>query len=295
MSASIADERFAARPGWPWVPRYTQHGRWRVAWVDEGPPAGAPVALCLHGNPAWGYLYRHMIPEFLQAGLEFEYVPVDICAQAIRELTAGLAQDLPAGQLRVQPIVAEYFDSLALVRRQSACRNVVLFLGSNIGNFGPAATRRFLRRLAGSLNPGDYVLIGFDLKKDPETLRRAYDDREGLTRAFNLNLLERINRELGGGFDRDRFAHHAAYHLRRGCMESWLVSLEPQRVPIRRLNRTFSFAAWEGIFLECSYKYELPQIESLAAEHGFVVRQHLLDRAGRFADSLWQVTSRRTV
>ena len=109
-----------------------------------------------------------------------------------------------------------------------------------------------------------------------------------MTRLFNLNLLERINRELGGEFDRGRFAHYGPYNPREECMESWLVSLEDQEVPIHALGRSFSFRAWEGIHVECSHKYDLSQIESFASAAGFQVQKHFFDRRRWFADSLWQ-------
>jgi uncharacterized SAM-dependent methyltransferase len=164
----------------------------------------------------------------------------------------------------------------------------VLFLGSSIGNFGHRQARRFLRGLRRSLKAGDFALIGFDLKKDLGTLQRAYDDAAGVTREFNLNLLDRINRELGGRFDRRRFDHHAAYNLRLGCMESWLVSRERQRVRVSGLERAFEFLAWEGIRVERSYKYDLEQIESLADAGGFRVCRHFFDSRRQFVDSLWE-------
>jgi uncharacterized SAM-dependent methyltransferase len=109
-----------------------------------------------------------------------------------------------------------------------------------------------------------------------------------VTRLFNLNLLERINRELGGEFDRGRFAHYAPYDLREECMESWLVSLENQEVPVHALGCSFSFRAWEGIHVECSHKYDLSQIESFASAAGFRVQKHFFDCRRWFADSLWQ-------
>ena len=223
----------------------------------------------------------------LDAGLRFEYVPIDICQQSILDLTASIHGRFD-GSLRVRGIVAEYFDGLASLGWASRQPNVVLFLGSSIGNFSHAEARQFFRRLRESLRPGDFVLVGFDLKKDLEILRRAYNDAEGVTRLFNLNLLERINRELGGEFDRGRFAHYGPYNPRGECMESWLVSLEDQEVPIHALGRSFSFRAWEGIHVECSHKYDLLQIESFASAAGFRVQEHFFDSRRWFVDSLWQ-------
>jgi L-histidine Nalpha-methyltransferase len=232
-------------------------------------------------------LLRH----FLQAGLQFEYVPIDICRQAIIDATATLRRSLDGTPLRVRGIVAEYFDALAAFRRRGAARNLVLFLGSNIGNFTARESRRLLQSLRQALAAGDCLLLGFDLKKDLAVLHRAYNDAKGVTREFNLNLLDRLNRELGASFDRRRFGHYGSYNVEQGCMESWLVSLQEQEVPIRALGRAFAFRAWEGIHVERSHKYDLAQIESLAAATGFRVRQHFFDARRYFADSLWQAGS----
>jgi uncharacterized SAM-dependent methyltransferase len=133
------------------------------------------------------------------------------------------------------------------------------------------------------------LLVGFDLKKDLSVLQAAYDDAAGVTREFNFNLLERINRELGGQFETRQFAHHASYNLRLACMESWLVSRARQRVAIGDLQVNIAFEAWEGIRVERSYKYDLDQIESFAATTGFEVASHFFDRRRYFVDSLWQV------
>ncbi|MGA2259362.1 MAG: L-histidine N(alpha)-methyltransferase [Thermoguttaceae bacterium] len=212
---------------------------------------------------------------------------IDICRQSVLDLSASF-QCRFDGSLRVRGIVAEYFDGLASLGRASRRPNFVLFLGSSVGNFSHAEALQFFRRLRESLRPGDFVLVGFDLKKDLEILRRAYNDAEGVTRLFNLNLLERINRELGGEFDSGRFAHYGLYNFREACMESWLVSQENQEVPIHALGRSFSFPAWEGIHVECSHKYDLSQIESFASAAGFRVQKHFFDRRRWFADSLWQ-------
>jgi dimethylhistidine N-methyltransferase len=231
-----------------------------------------------------------LLRSFLAAGLEFEYVPIDICPEAVHGLTRQLRRRFDKHDLRVRPIAAEYADAWRELRRAGSTRQLVLFLGSSIGNFSDSQARRFLINLCESLRPGDLALVGFDLKKDVRILQRAYDDAAGVTREFNFNLLARINRELGGHFDADRFVHHAAYNPAEGCMESWLISRQPQDVRIDALDRSFHFRAWEGMRLERSHKYDLTQIEAFAVSSGFQVCQHLLDVRGYFCDSLWEAS-----
>ena len=249
--------------------------------------AGAPVRVIEIGAGD-GHKTEILLDRLLAAGLEVEYVPIDICRQAVESLTAKLRRNLRHRPVRLRGVVADYFDGLAAIRGQSAARNLVLFLGSSIGNFDHRQAKRLLRALRQAISPGDLALIGFDLKKDLHVLQRAYDDAAGITRQFNFNLLERINRELGGTFDRRRFDHRAAYNFRLGCMESWLVSRRRQRIHLGGLGRSFNFCDWEGIRVERSYKYDLAQIESLARRGGFDPCAHLADRRRWFVDSLWE-------
>lgn len=229
-----------------------------------------------------------LLEQFKAAGLSLEYVPVDICSESVVGVTNRFRRRFGENGLRVRGIVADYFDAFPLIRRQTDLRKLILFLGSSIGNFGHRQARGFLQALRQSLVPGDLALIGFDLKKDPSILQQAYDDAAGVTREFNLNLLDRINRELGGDFRRSRFQHHASYNFRLGCMESHLVSTERQQVPLRSLKMTASFEAWEPVRVERSYKYDLHQIETFAASAGFRILEHYFDEQEYFVDSLWE-------
>jgi L-histidine Nalpha-methyltransferase len=257
---------------------------------------GSDIAAILGGRPAGifeigagdGHKTEILLQRLLAGGLVAEYVPIDICRQAVLELTEKLRDKLNGSSIRLRGIVADYFDAFPLVRQHEQTRKLMLFLGSSIGNFGHRQALRLLRALRRALAPGDLLLIGFDLKKDIRVLLQAYDDPAGITREFNLNLLDRMNRELGGQFARNRFLHHATYNLRLGCMESWLVSREQQQVPIRKLGMDVSFKAWEGVRVERSYKYDLSQIESFAHSCGFQVQRHFFDSRLYFVDSLWK-------
>ncbi|UYZ63601.1 L-histidine N(alpha)-methyltransferase [Hymenobacter weizhouensis] len=222
-------------------------------------------------------LLRHL----LDAGARFTYVPVDISAAALAGLAADLSRELPA--LRVEPVQADYADALTLMAARPG-RKAVLFLGSNIGNFLPDARQQFLQRLARPLTPDDRLLIGFDLQKDPRLIRAAYDDSRGVTAAFNLNLLRRLNRELGADFDLAHWQHYTDYNPLDGAVRSFLVSTRTQRVHFAELDWTVNFAAWEMLHTENSYKFTCPGIGEVAAAAGLAVQEIFTDAQDFFAD-----------
>lgn len=233
-----------------------------------------------------------LLEAFSRAGADLQFVPIDISEAAMRELVGSVEDRFP--EMSVNGVVSEYFDGLHWLRKMGERRNLVLFLGSNIGNFSFARARVFLRQLWEALNPGDLVLIGFDLKKDIELLERAYNDSQGVTREFNLNMLERINRELGGNFDLAKFRHFATYDVYRGAMESYLLSHEAQTVYVEALQQSFDFKPWEPVHTEYSYKYLVSDIESLAADTGFVQVGEFYDSQRWFTDRVWRVEKQAT-
>ena len=230
-----------------------------------------------------------LLQYFLEENCDFQYVPIDISEGAMQALTASMDRQFAAADLRIQGIIAEYFQALRWLIKQNNARNIVIFLGSSIGNFDMPGARRFLRHLWYALNPDDLVMIGFDLKKDPSILYRAYNDAKGVTRAFNLNLLARINREMHADFNLEHFTHEGHYDIDSGAMVSYLISTRAQVVNIRTLNKAFRFKAWEGIHTEFSYKYLPEEVENLAANTGFTVLEQMHDSREYFVDSLWQV------
>lgn len=185
----------------------------------------------------------------------------------------------------VQPLV------MAAPAPAGALRNLVVFLGSSLGNFAPADALAFLRAVCSRLRPGDGLLIGYDLKKSPATLVPAYADASGVTAAFNYNLLERLNRDVGADFDPAAFEHQALYNPVAGTMESYLLSTRRQTVHVGRGARRTAFAldAWEPIHTEYSHKYTTEQMGRLAADAGFAVVRNFTDAAGRFVDAVWTV------
>lgn len=228
-----------------------------------------------------------LIDYFLDQKFQFKYVPIDISEGAMKTLIQSLIKKYQ--NLQCDGLVAEYFDGLKWLGKLDMGKNVVLFLGSNLGNFNKPQSRVFLRNLWNSLSDGDFLLTGFDLKKDIDLMRHAYNDKKGITREFNLNLLRRINRELGANFDLNKFQHYSNYDVFTGAMESYLVSLEKQTVLIRELGQTFDFEAWEPIHTEYSYKYLESDIKELAEATGFVMVKQLYDSKKYFVDSVWRV------
>lgn len=223
-----------------------------------------------------------LLKHLLQHRLKCEFVPVDICGDAVRGLTASLSCELPG--LPVHGLVAEYLDALEWLGRQGDVPTLVLFLGSNIGNFAAGGDARFLRQLKAGLKPGDRALVGFDLMKDESLLIPAYQDASGITTEFNLNLLDRMNRELGANFTRMLFRHEARLNPAHSRMESWLVSIVNQTVEIPRAGKSFLFREGEGMCVEHSIKYTAEQIKVLAQQTGFLLEHVWQDQKGWFCD-----------
>jgi len=248
--------------------------------------AGEPFNLVEFG-PGNGSKTSILIDHMLEHDFDFDYVPIDISQGALESLVADLKHRFPG--LTLNALVSDYFNGIKWLNNRGRRKNLVLFLGSNIGNFPHARARFFLRNLWNCLNNGDFVMTGFDLKKDIDILVKAYNDSKGITAQFNLNVLRRINRELGGQFDDSKFRHYGIYDVFTGAMESYLVSLEQQDVFVEGIGRSFSFRPWEPIHIEYSYKYLESDIDMIARETGFLVREHMYDSRRYFVDSLWEV------
>lgn len=232
-----------------------------------------------------GLKTRLLLQAAMAGGLELTYVPIDISPDVLGQLRDTLADELP--RLRVHSQTGEYFDALDRLSDDGP-RRVYLFLGGNIGNFPPDAAKHFLRGLRRRMREQDLLFIGLDLQKDPRTILSAYNDSAGHTRDFNLNLLRRINHELGGDFDLDCFAHYPSYDPQTGAAKSFLVSEIDQVVNVARLDRSFRFHAGEVIFMEISQKYDDELINELALTAGFEVVGEYRDRRGYFTDQFWR-------
>jgi L-histidine Nalpha-methyltransferase len=231
---------------------------------------------------------RLLIEAVLARQGDLDYLPIDISRSAIEQSSDRLLGSYP--ELRVTAYVADYQTALRTLGREplppGADRTLVLFLGSTIGNLDPQERVALLRDVRALLAPGDALLLGADLEKPEEVLIPAYDDALGVTAAFNLNLLVRINRELGGAFDLSAFRHRARYDRERGRIEMHVESLRDQTVPVRGLGIEVPFAAGETLHTESSYKFRLGQLTGLAEETGFSVRRVWYDSARRFGSHL---------
>ncbi len=234
-----------------------------------------------------GLKTKVLLRHFLGQSVPFSYVPIDISAQALRDLCGELEAELPG--LPLKPVEDEYFAALDNLQHDTSARKVILFLGSNIGNFTKAEALDFLGRLRAKMNRGDWLLVGFDLKKHPAVILNAYNDASGVTKAFNINLLRRINRELDADFDLSRFDHYPLYNPETGEARSYLVSQTQQSVRIGGLDATFDFAEGEVVHTEISRKYTIAEMEDLARNAGFQVFDTFTDEKKYFADVLLRV------
>lgn len=227
---------------------------------------------------------RLIIEALLRSQEELIFMPVDISATALESSSRILLQSYP--RLKIEAFAADYFAGLAELGKKRRRRTLALFLGSNISNFDAEEAHRFLRAMRSVLNEGDALLLGADLKKEPAILEAAYNDALGVTSAFNLNVLARINRELGGGFNLNAFRHRAFYNEGAGRIEIYIESLIEQTVRIEKLDLEVKFEAGELIHTENSYKYDMAGIARLATATGFACSRSWFDSQERFSSNL---------
>lgn len=226
----------------------------------------------------------YLLKELMEMDADFTYMPIDISSTMIAHLEQSLPEKIKG--LKVNGLNGEYFDMLEKANQISSRKKVVLMLGGNIGNVTPENALGFCSKIRSSLQEGDLVLIGFDLKKNPRTVLAAYNDAGGFTRDFNLNLLHRINDELGGNFDTEQFEHYPTYDPSTGACKSYLISRIDQEVIIS--GQTFIFKENEFIFMEISQKYSLEETDKMGEATGFKTVNHFLDHKKWFVDTVWQ-------
>jgi len=217
---------------------------------------------------------------------DFVYKPIDISKNAIDSLTNNLALELP--QVTVDGEKGMYFEVLERLQKYHGRKKVLMVLGSNIGNLLHSKAIDFLSKLKDIMGPEDLLFMGFDQKKNPQTILDAYNDTTGVTAAFNKNLLHRINRELEGDFKIDSFKHWEVYDPESGTAKSFLVATEAMTVSIKALDLTISFDAWETIHTEISQKYDDKSVQWLADSAGLTITTSFEDEKGYYKNYVFK-------
>ena len=221
---------------------------------------------------------------FSEADIAYTYYPIDISEHAIRQLETDLPKRLPG--IRIHGVPGEFLETIPMLNTLSARKKVYLFLGSTIGNFTKTGASVFLNELRSRMNIGDLLLVGFDLKKNPKQILAAYNDKAGITKAFNLNLLERINRELHGKINITTFDHFPTYDPVSGECKSYLISLREQDIQIT--DQRIHFDENEPVYMELSMKYSREETDILAQSSGFQRIKHFCDTNKWFLDAVWR-------
>lgn len=211
----------------------------------------------------------------------FDYLPIDISENALQLLKENIQEELPNVKVATQQ--GDYFEVLASLKKSKKPK-IVLFLGSNIGNMNDELATQFLGHLSENLQSGDKLLLGVDLIKSKEIVLPAYNDSQGITAQFNLNLLARINQELDGDFDLNQFKHQPEYDEKEGIAKSYITSLVAQKVHIEALNKTYEFSKGEKIHTEISRKYNDKIIQKIIIGSDFKVSHKITDSKDYFAD-----------
>lgn len=218
--------------------------------------------------------------------IDFKYCPVDISENAVQQLRDSLKQTLP--ELRVEPHIGTYAQVLTKLADYQERKKIILFLGSNIGNFTMDAAVSFLQQIRASMGRDDRLFVGFDQKKHPQRILDAYRDKTGITEAFNKNLLRRMNRELGAHFDPDTFVYWPVYQPEESVIKSYLVSKIAQKVYIEALDFEASFQPWESIHTENSQKFDDASIRQLAQQAGLVVTEVFSDENSDYRNYIFR-------
>jgi len=216
-----------------------------------------------------------LLKYFSENGFSFKYQPIDISQNVLDGLEASLREELP--KVTVETKQGTYFEALEKINAENGTKKVILFLGSNIGNLLHPQAIAFLKSVQKLMQKDDLLFIGFDMKKNPQTIMNAYNDDTGITAAFNKNVLSRINRELGGNFDTEKFLHWEVYNPETGTAKSYLVAKEAQTVTIEKLALQVDFTPWETIHTEISQKYDEQTVRWLAEKSGLEIEMEFGD------------------
>jgi L-histidine N-alpha-methyltransferase len=227
----------------------------------------------------------YLLAAYELAGQPFRYCPVDISREILLDASNRLLQEY--AHIEIHAMHTDFAGEPEVIQAFQLEKKAVAFFGSSLGNFTPEESAEFLQRTAALLGPEDVFLLGIDLKKSPAILLPAYDDAQGVTAAFNRNVLRRINYELGGRFDLQGFEHVALYNAEKGRVEMHLRSRLPQQVPIVKIGQAISFRKDETIHTESSHKYTEEEIRDLGYQANLVVRRTWFDERHYFMVALF--------
>lgn len=227
-----------------------------------------------------------LLKHFVEKNYDFKYLPVDISENALNQLENSLQSEIPS--LKVAPQQGTYMEVLNRLAQYNNRKKVILFLGSNIGNLISEEAADFLNKISAAMSGADVFFMGIDQKKDPQVILDAYNDKSGVTKAFNKNLLVRMNRELEANFNLETFIHWPLYNPETGVAKSYLVSTCEQNVRLNALNLDVHFKAWESIHTEVSQKYDETSISWLAAEAGLSISKSWSDQQKLYKNYLFQ-------
>lgn len=227
-----------------------------------------------------------LLKELIEKEAKFNYLPIDISENVLKELETSLQKEIPEVNVKIQQ--GTYFKTLEKLSEYNTRKKVIIVLGSNIGNLSHKEAVDFLRNIAQAMSEEDMLFMGFDQKKNPQTILDAYNDAQGITEEFNKNLLVRINRELEGDFKSDDFLHWETYNPETGTAKSFLVSKKQQKVNIRKLGLEINFEAWESIHTEISQKYDDSIVNWLADEAGLHMEKSFSDKENHYKNYIFR-------
>tara|TARA_B100000929_G_C15504113_1_gene418320 strand:+ start:574 stop:1542 length:969 start_codon:yes stop_codon:yes gene_type:complete len=227
-----------------------------------------------------------ILKELVDKNYKFNYLPVDISQNVLEELETSLAEEISEVDVKIQQ--GTYFKTLEKLSEYNTRKKVIIVLGSNIGNLSHEEAVNFLENIANAMSDDDMLFMGFDQKKDPQTILNAYNDPAGITSEFNKNLLVRINSELEGEFDTDSFLHWETYDPETGTAKSFLVSKKSQNIPIKKLGLEVNFDAWESINTEISQKYDDSIVNWLADQAGLNLEQSFNDEKNWYKNYIFR-------
>ena len=227
-----------------------------------------------------GHKTKVLLKHLLENNIHFSYKPIDISQNAIDNLSKKLSKEMP--QLEVDAERGEYFEVLKRLKNHNTRKKAIVLLGSNIGNLPHPRAIEFLKKLKDCLEKDDVLFMGFDQKKNPQTILDAYNDATGITAAFNKNILRRINTELGGNFPLEKFTHWETYNPETGTAKSFLVATKALQVRIEQIDLSINFDQWETIHTEISQKYDYKTVAWLANEAGLEIETSFTDSRNYF-------------